>query len=464
MKSLTTRLVLAFAITSLASLGLAAIFVRQFVTTQFDAYVLEQRRDAFLTRVANYYATHENWDGLTPATLSENRNADPSGPGGWSPDGDHFERIAFFIADAEGRIVLSPNPLWRGQTARADDLARGTPIMVNNEEVGTFVLLEPPLERNPAEEAYLRRTDLALGAAALGAVLVALSLGFILARLITRPIQDLTSATRALGAGEFGQQVAVRSRDELGMLATQFNAMSTELARATELRQRMTADIAHDLRTPLTVLSGYLEAMRDESLRPTAARFAAMHDETQVLLRLVEDLHTLSLADAGELKLKRQLTEPKVLLERVATSYRHTAEQHSVALILNVPDGLPAIEVDIEQTVRALSNLVGNALHHTPSGGEVMLAAHCEAAQLVIEVADTGTGIAPEHLPNIFERFYRADVSRQQATGGSGLGLAIVRSIIAAHGGKVSVDSTPGEGTIFRIHIPFADHRRLINS
>ncbi|WP_129672106.1 cell wall metabolism sensor histidine kinase WalK [Candidatus Chloroploca sp. Khr17] len=456
MKSLTTRLVLAFAITSLASIGLAAIFVRQFVTTQFDAYVLEQRRDAFLTRVANYYATHGNWDGLTPATLAENRNGEPSGPGGWSPDGDHFERIAFFIADAEGRIVLSPNPLWRGQPARADDLARGTPILVNNEQVGTFVLLEPPLERNPAEEAYLRRTDLALGAAALGAVLVALSLGFILARLMTRPIQDLTRATRALAAGDLGQQVPVRSRDELGLLATQFNAMSADLARATELRQRMTADIAHDLRTPLTVLSGYLEAMRDESLRPTPARFAAMHDETRVLMRLVEDLHTLSLADAGELILKRQPTEPGALLERVATSYQHTAKQQGVALILNVPDGLPTIEVDIEQTIRALNNLVGNALHHTPSGGEVMLAAHRETAHLVFEISDTGTGIAPEHLPNIFERFYRADASRQQATGGSGLGLAIVRSIIAAHGGNVSVDSAPGEGTIFRVRVPLS--------
>ncbi|NCC35182.1 MAG: ATP-binding protein, partial [Chloroflexia bacterium] len=156
----------------------------------------------------------------------------------------------------------------------------------------------------------------------------------------------------------------------------------------------------------------------------------------------------------GELKLKRQRTEPAALLERVATSYRHTAEQQSVALILNVPDGLPSIEVDIEQTIRALNNLVGNALHHTPSGGEVMLAAHRETAHLVIEVSDTGTGIAPEHLPNIFERFYRADASRQQTTGGSGLGLAIVRSIIEAHGGKVSVDSTPGEGTIFRIRVP----------
>lgn len=455
MRSLTLRLVLAFALTSLASIGLAAFLMRQFVTTQFDAYVLEQRRASFIQLLGAYYAEHGGWDELTPAAILGGR-AGPAPAGGeeWRPDGDRHDRTDFALADPSGRIVLSPNPLWRDRQATDQELAGGTPVTVDGEVVGTVLLIGPPPGRDPAEVRYLERADMALGAAALGAVAVALTLGLILARLITRPVHDLTAATRAIAAGDLGKQVPVRSRDELGLLATQFNAMSADLARSNELRRRMTADIAHDLRTPLTVLSGYLEAMRDEGLRPTPARFATMHDETQVLLRLVEDLHTLSLVDAGELPLKRQPAAPRALLERVATSYQHAAERQGVDLGVDTSDELPALEVDVEQTIRALGNLVSNALRHTPPGGRVTLAAHADAGAVAIEVADTGEGIPAEHLPNVFERFYRADASRQQSTGGSGLGLAIVRSIVEAHGGTVTVASAPGRGTVFTLRLP----------
>jgi signal transduction histidine kinase len=355
--------------------------------------------------------------------------------------------------DQNGLIVISPNPLQRGQRVSPGELERGLPITLDGVTIGTVLTIGPP-GRDPAEDRYLARTDQALAVAALGAVLVALALGLLLARLITRPLRDLTSATRAIAAGELRQEVPVRSRDELGVLAQQFNQMSADLHRATELRRRLTADIAHDLRTPLAVLSGYLEAMRDEALRPTPARFSAMYDETRILLRLVEDLHTLSLADADELVLKRQPVHPQELLGRVAQTYADAAAQAGVELSLEPDQGAPTLLADAEQLARAIGNLVSNALRYTPPGGKVTLEAARARGGAMLVVCDTGEGIAAEHLPNIFERFYRVDDSRSQATGGSGLGLAIVRSIVTAHGGSVAVSSAPGQGTRFAITLP----------
>jgi len=314
--------------------------------------------------------------------------------------------------------------------------------------------IDRPNVRNLAEERYLERTDRALAIAAAGAVLIALVLGVFLARLLTRPVRELTAAAQGIAGGELEQRVPVRSQDELGLLAAQFNRMSADLSRATRARRQMTADIAHDLRTPLTVIAGYLEALRDQVLQPTPERFATMYAEIQLLLRLVEDLHTISLADAGELALAPQRIEPRVLLERVAEAYRHTAEQRGIALVVRAEDEVAETCVDPERMVRALGNLVSNALNHTPQGGRVELSVRRAAGGVELAVADTGTGIAPEHLPYIFERFYRPDSSRSQQTGGSGLGLAIVRSIVEAHGGRVTVESSVGKGSVFTILLP----------
>ncbi|NTU85561.1 MAG: HAMP domain-containing protein, partial [Chloroflexales bacterium] len=367
MRSLSTKLVLAFALTSLAGIALAAFFVRQSVVNEFDAYVLQQRRDEFVSQLSAYYTQYGSWAGVEQVLRTTHTHDN---------DGDPGPRIDFVLADAGGTILLSPNPLWRGRAVPADELALGTAVTVGGQTVGTVLTLAPPARRNPAEQLYLARTDRALAAAGLGAVAVALVLGLLLARVITRPVRDLTAAARAIAGGDLRQHVTVRSRDEIGELAVQFNHMSADLDRATELRRRMTADIAHDLRTPLTVLSGYLEALRDETLRPTPARLAAMHDETQVLLHLVEDLHTLSLADAGELPLKRQPVEPRPLLERMAYLYQHAATQAGVTLGVQAPPDLPTVSGDVEQLARALGNLVSNALRHTPQGGAVTLAAY----------------------------------------------------------------------------------------
>jgi signal transduction histidine kinase len=470
MRSLTIKLVLAFLLTSVAGVALASLFIRQFVTREFDTYVIEQQRDGFIAAIGSFYQENGSWNGLERwlrSRAASQRSIATPGPG-------LGLRVRFGLAGADGTVILPFGGHLPGERAGADELAGGAPVLVDGRAVGTVITPDLAAFRNVAEQRYLARTDTALGIAAAVMIGVALLLGVLLARLITRPVRELTAAARQIAGGDLEQQVPVRSRDELGVLSAQFNHMSAGLARATQLRRRMTADVAHDLRTPLTVIAGYLEALRDNVLKPTPERFAAMYSETQLLLHLVEDLHTLSLADAGELSLQRARIAPRQLLERVASTYQHAAEQGGVALRVCADDDLPEICADAEQLTRALGNLVSNALRYTPPGGTIVLGARCEtngerrttneaevvpfvlrpSSFVVLDIRDTGVGIAAEHLPAIFERFYRADPSRQEATGGSGLGLAIVKSIVEAHGGQVGVESVPGQGTTFTIALP----------
>ncbi|NTW98014.1 MAG: HAMP domain-containing protein, partial [Oscillochloris sp.] len=447
----------AFLLTSLVGAVLAAISVRQFVNTQFDAFVVSQQRDFFINRVSDYYDAKGSLSGINQWMLDRGNRRPPDDLHlDDAPPRDNPFTIAFGLADPAGTVLMPSEGYSAGETLPQALLAAGTPVSSGGQVIGVVITPSGDAIRDPAQERYLASTDAALAIAAAATAGIALILGGLLARLITQPLRELTAAARRIAAGEMGQQVAVRSRDELGELATQFNHMSADLDHAIQLRRQMTADIAHDLRTPLTVISGYLESLRDQVLKPTPERFATLYDETQILQGLVDDLHTLSLADAGELPLQRRPTEPGQILAHVAEAYGHAADQAGISLTTQVAEGLPAASVDYERLSRAMGNLVSNALRYTPAGGAIRLGASASGGRLLLSVADTGGGIPAEHLPNIFERFYRADSSRQQQTGGSGLGLAIVRSIIEAHGGSISVESKIGQGTSFTVSLPLA--------
>jgi two-component system sensor histidine kinase BaeS len=279
-------------------------------------------------------------------------------------------------------------------------------------------------------------------------------LSVFLARSLTRPLRELTAATREMARGKLGQQVPVRSQDELGELALAFNQMSSDLARANDLRRQMTADIAHDLRTPLSILSGYLEALRDGVLEPSTERFEAMFGEARHLQRLIDDLRTLSLADAGELTLSRTSVPPRLVLDQAVSSYGPHAAQHEVGLSVEVEPDLPKIEVDTDRMAQVFANLISNALRYTPAGGQIRLGARRQDGHVLMQVQDNGSGINPEDIPHIFDRFYRGDGARQGESGETGLGLAIAKSLIELNGGNISVESTPGQGTTFTIAFP----------
>ena len=330
----------------------------------------------------------------------------------------------------------------------------GIPIVVDGEKVGTLIVGQIPFEKNPREEEFIRRTNLMLVYSALGASIVALLLGIFLSRTLTRPIRELTEATQAVADGNLGSQVSVRSKDEMGELAASFNKMSADLARSTNARKQMTADIAHELRTPLSLILGHAEAVHDGVLPPSKENFEIIREEALRLEHLVDDLRTLSLADAGELSINLQTISPQKLLNDLQATYQHIAGQENVKISVEADSKLPMLNIDPGRMTQVLTNVIDNALRHTPEGGHIILSARSVQDSVELAVKDSGPGIAGDDVNRIFSRFYRADKSRTRDDGGSGLGLAIAKSIVLAHNGQIWAESEPGQGLTVTIKLP----------
>ena len=292
------------------------------------------------------------------------------------------------------------------------------------------------------------------------ALIAALLIGYVVVRAVTRPVEQLTLAAHALSKGDLSTRVQVDEHparlgsDELSDLGSAFNTLADHLQQAERLRRDMTADIAHELRTPLTVIRGNLEAMIDGVYPLAADHLQPALNQVNLLARLIEDLRTLALAEAGQLLLVKRPTDLSALIANALASFEAQAATQQVALRSEVANGLPRIEVDPDRIQQTVAILISNALRYTPANGTIALGAKGEADHVLIEVTDTGSGIVPEDLPHVFERFYRADKSRSRAAGGSGLGLAIAKGIVEAHGVSISVTSRMDQGTRMLINLP----------
>ncbi|WP_030257413.1 sensor histidine kinase [Streptomyces violens] len=290
-------------------------------------------------------------------------------------------------------------------------------------------------------------------AVAVGVALAAILGALLLSRAVLRPIRALTLAARGLGDGELGQRVPVSGRDEIAELGRAFNRMADSLQAGEERQRRLTGDIAHELRTPLANLRGYLEALQDGVVEPTPELLASLHEEAMLQQRIVDDLQDLALAEAGALTYHRADVDLRDLLDTCRTAHRAQAESAGVALELAAPQPTYTV-ADADRLRQVIGNLVGNAIRATAPGGTVTLALASRDDLAVLQVRDTGTGIAAEDLPHLFDRFWRADAARGRATGGSGLGLSIARQIVHDHRGTIEVASTVGVGTVFTVTLP----------
>ncbi|MFF8815447.1 sensor histidine kinase [Streptomyces pactum] len=287
-------------------------------------------------------------------------------------------------------------------------------------------------------------------AVAVGVAAVVIAGALLLSRTVLRPVRALTGAARGLGEGDLERRVPVAGRDEIAVLGRAFNRMAGSLQAAEERQRRLVSDIAHELRTPLANLRGYLEALRDGVVEPDAELLDSLYEETMLQQRIIDDLQDLALAEAGALTYHRTDVDVRELLETCRTAHRPRAEAAGVALLVAAPE--PAsVRADPDRLRQAIGNLVSNALRATAAGGTVTLALVPHGELVIVQVQDTGTGIPAEDLPHLFDRFWRADAARGRATGGSGLGLSIARQIILDHRGTIDVESTVGAGTTFTI-------------
>jgi two-component system, OmpR family, sensor histidine kinase BaeS len=488
MRSLTPKLILAFVAVSLIVAILGAVIIRYTTQQEFSELALNNARNNFINRASTYYRTTGSWQGYAaiffkqsaaqgqnqpnqqrPPIQGQPQNQPQNQPPQTIPlpDPNNLQGITFMLVAADGRIVIPVRPYRAGEIILDELLADSVAIEVDNVMVGSVITLGevPPLDQR--ELRFLERTNSSLIYATLAATAIALVISLVLTRSLTRPLRELTGAIRALPEGGIGQQVQVRTKDEIGQLAQAFNLMSADLARLNEQRRQMTTDIAHDLRSPLTVIGGYVESMRDGVLKPTPERLNAIHDEVQHLERLVDDLRTLSLADAGELSLNRSPIAPVGLLDQVQAAYHLAAENKNLSLTTQAAPNLPHINADPDRLMQVLGNLVSNAIRHTPEGGEISIRCSVDKGQqlssnshlntahwILFTVIDSGSGIPSDDLSRIFDRFYRVDDSRHGAEGESGLGLAIAKSIVEMHGGEISVESELGLGTTFTISLP----------
>ncbi len=306
----------------------------------------------------------------------------------------------------------------------------------------------------PRERLFAGRIRNAIWTGTLVAAGVGVLVALWLALRIVKPVADLTDASKAIAGGSTPPQVPVAGRDEIAELGRAFNRMAERLATDEEQRRRLFAGIAHELRTPLSVIQGTLEGMLDHVIEPTPERIAGLHSETLLLQRLIRDLRDLSLAQAGQLQLHRQTVDIAGVVRETLEALAPLADERAVALRVEIPDGLPPVEADPDRLRQVVQNLVENALRHTPERGEVRLRLRADGGQMHLIVADTGSGIPADDLPHIFEHFYRADRSRARSSGGTGLGLAIVKSLVKAHGGGVTVESAVGAGSTFTVTLP----------
>jgi signal transduction histidine kinase len=445
---LTTKLVLAFLVVSLVSIGLLVVVTRSTTDREFGRFLNDRLQAELVGRLADYYSRTGSWAGIEKAFPNM---------GGMGMGGHGNQMGGFAVADANGNIVLENHQYQMGHQFRFGLLAAAIPITVDEETVGYLLIELPAMQRTASEQAFINRLNLFLFLGAFGAIGLAFIFGIFLSRNISNPLRELTKATHAIANGDLGQQVPVRSRDEIGELAQSFNKMSADLAHASNIRKQMTADIAHELRTPLSLILGHAEGVKDGVLEPSRENFEIVREEAERLEHLVNDLRTLSLADAGELSVDFQPVDINDFISDIHAHYLSLFEQKRVTLNLEpAPVSLKA-DLDPHRFAQVLTNILENALRHTPAGGHVTLAAKPSGDGIQLSVKDSGAGVTSAEAAQLFDRLYRVDESRARDEGGSGLGLAIAKSIVEMHGGKIWAESETGAGMRVMIELPQAD-------
>ena len=442
--SLQFRLVAGFAVVLVLTLGAVSAYIgysadRAVERLQLD--VDQARSDRIQQIMLRSYSVSGNWESAQAVAETV---------------GKLFGRH-IVVADIRGRIVgdsqLRLGRPW--QMGRPDQRFKSVRGQVG--DVGSFLVQdidgfeEFPEPRMSRFVGVINRSLIYAGiAAGLGGLLVV----SILSRRTLTPVRALSTAARRLGGGDLSQRVPAPGNDEVGQLGHSFNSMAAGLEKAEQQRKNLVADVAHELRTPLSNIQGYVEAMRDGVLEHDQATLDTVHAQTMHLGRLVEDLRLLAQTESEDFRLNLEQESLGDVLRHSVEGFRARSSSMDVGLNLDIPDELPMLLIDRTRISQVLGNLLENAVRHSSSGGEVNVVAGVSEGRVVVTVVDGGDGIAPEDIAHVFDRFYRADPSRTRATGGAGLGLTIAKKIVEAHGGEIRAESVKGQGSRFIFELP----------
>ena len=438
--SFRTKLIVSFAVVIVLATLLGYFLIDSAVDRAFSDFSVRtfRYRDVVLGQfLTDFYERTGSWEGL--ARLFE-----------LAP-----EPSQIILADADGVIVVAPDTRFIGRRLPARDLNQGLEVRFNDETIGTIVPPSIVLWKNPLEQRFLDTVRRSLSTAGLIVTAIGILLAFGLLHQLTGPLRQLTTASQQIARGELSKRVSVKSSDELGRLADSFNEMSASLEKAEAAKRQLIADVSHELRTPLTVLRSALEGLRDGLVEPTPENFAALHNKTLLTSRLVDDLHQLALADAGQLSIKRTACHLAELSSNIQATIGVQLEDSGIRFLVKVAKDLPKVEADNQRIEQVILNLLSNAVRHTPEGGTIrMTALAIEGPLIQVSLCNTGPRLSDEDLAHVFDRFYRAEPSRSREEGGAGLGLAIAKALIEAHGGRIWAENAPEGGACFHFTLP----------
>jgi two-component system, OmpR family, sensor histidine kinase BaeS len=450
-RSLKGKMILSYLAVALLTVLVVSALIRLTSGRSLMSLVVEEQTSLMRQSVEEYYTQNGTLDGFfnnylqrTLATSHPPKQGEmPAQP----PD-NHSTRGVYGLVDSSYTAVIPTMGYSVGKTVPKEKIKQKIAVDVNGKTIA-WILPDTSFQfkLSSEEQLFLKRTNLAIGLAALAGILAAVAMGFFLAGRLLKPIRLLTQASKSLARGSLEQQVPVTSQDELGLLTATFNQMSADLARSDQQRKRMTADITHDLSTPLQIISGYIEMLEDNSVQLTPQRIEVIKTELGHLRRLVGDLSTLTQVEGGGIVVQLQSVQPGELLNMVYYAFQPIAARQGVTLVLDAAEPIPAIQVDEGRMVQVLKNLLENALRYTQKGGKIILGAR-QGEEVQLWVEDSGDGIDAEDLAYVFERFYRADRARGGSSGKMGLGLAICKALVTAQGGTITAESAgKGRGT-----------------
>ena len=366
--------------------------------------------------------------------------------------------ISYVLVILVGVAVLATAASISAPSAFERHLASMSSMMSGGGMMGNSLPLQ-----NDLYAGYQAAITEALSLAAIAALSAAVFASYFISRQVVGPVQKMMLASQRVAEGEYGERLKISGNlqmnqvDELDQLALSFNQMADKLEKTETMRRQLIGDVSHELRTPLTAIKGYMEGLMDGVIPAAPETYQQVFSEADRLQRLVNGLQELSRVEAGVFQLDIQPVSVDSLVGTVVDHLGHQFEEKGISLLTDLDEELPNAAVDQDRILQVLTNLVGNALQYTLTGGEVVIQAVREKNEIVITVTDTGIGIAPDHLPLIFNRFYRTDKSRTRASGGSGIGLTIAQALVKAHHGRIWVESAgEGKGSSFHFTLPVA--------